>query len=114
MDSLVNDAINRLAEVPHYSMETFRDDLIEALCQLTQSSIAYFYATDLSEHYLTLLGYSKRVMESCAVNLKRPVDQSMIWVCGAMPSASGVGSSPVTTPTATRRTSLDCRMDMSR
>lgn len=66
-----------LSELQHLStlvdqpISEFRDAIIEALCALTESEIAYFYATDASEENLTLLGYSKSVMENCAI-VQRP------------------------------------------
>mgnify|MGYP001258171147 CR=1 FL=1 len=73
MDDKVLDAVNRLAQINRLSMEEFRDAIIETLCELTHSTIAYFYAADYSERYLTLLGYSKQVMASCSMSIKRPI-----------------------------------------
>lgn len=72
----VNTSLNRLDNVSHLSMREFRDAIIEEMCWLTGSSIAYFYATNLEEDHLTLLGYSKQVMQSCQL-VERPAVYSV-------------------------------------
>jgi GAF domain-containing protein len=78
----VQDALDRLADKQNLSMFEFRDAIIEELCTLTDSTIAYFYATDVTEEHLTLLGYSKSVMDSCMI-IDRPavyrVDETGLW-----------------------------------
>lgn len=82
MNAIVNDALDRLSTLTEHSMPEFRDAIIEELCALTDSHIAYFYATDIEEAHLTLLGYSKEVMEGCMIvdpeNVYR-VDQTGLW-----------------------------------
>lgn len=67
----VEAALGRLQGKTNKSMFEFRDAIIEELCRLTNSEIAYFYASDISEEHLTLLGYSKSVMDSCMI-IDRP------------------------------------------
>lgn len=71
MNNDVKNAMFRLQEKANGTMQDFRDAIIEELCRLTDSKIAYFYATDYSEDYLTLLGYSRSVMDSCQIT-ERP------------------------------------------
>lgn len=82
MNTTVNQALDRLATLTDHTMAEFRDAIIEELCDMTGSKIAYFYATDIAEEHLTLLGYSKAVMNGCMIvdpsNLYR-VDQTGIW-----------------------------------
>ncbi len=63
----VEAALGCLRTKTNKSMFEFRDAIIEELCKITNSEIAYFYASDLSEEHLTLLGYSKSVMDSCMI-----------------------------------------------
>lgn len=67
MNPKVEQAIQQLTAKDGVPMAEFRDAIIDELCNLTNSTIAYFYATDLSESYLTLLGYSAGVMDECAI-----------------------------------------------
>lgn len=67
MNGDVQQSLQRLSTMVEKPMSDFRDAIISELCRLTDSEIAYFYAADLSEQYLTLLGYSKSVMESCMI-----------------------------------------------
>lgn len=67
MKPQIQKAIQRLTELDGTPMPQFRDAIIQELCALTNSTIAYFYATDLNESYLTLLGYSQGVMDECAI-----------------------------------------------
>jgi GAF domain-containing protein len=75
-------ALQRLSDQADSTMFEFRDAIIEELCRLTDSEIAYFYATDLGEEHLTLLGYSKSVMKNCMI-VDRPatyrVDETGLW-----------------------------------
>lgn len=73
MSSNVNQAIARLSKQTNLPMEAFRDAIIEEMCQITDSTIAYFYALNPSEDGLTLLGYSKSVMASCSLEIKKDV-----------------------------------------
>jgi GAF domain-containing protein len=78
----VEAALGRLQGKTNKSMFDFRDAIIEELCNITNSEIAYFYASDISEEHLTLLGYSKSVMDSCMI-IDRPsvyrVDETGLW-----------------------------------
>jgi len=67
MNTNVRDSVERLNAKYGCPMAEFRDAIIEELCQLTNSPIAYFYATNMTEDRLTLLGYSKTVMDSCGI-----------------------------------------------
>jgi GAF domain-containing protein len=75
-------ALGRLQDKTTSSMFDFRDAIIEELCKITDSEIAYFYASDANEEHLTLLGYSKSVMDSCMI-IDRPavyrVDATGLW-----------------------------------
>lgn len=78
----VASCIERLDQCSHLSMREFRDAIIEELCRLTDSEIAYFYATNITEDRLTLLGYSQSVMASCQIT-DRPsvykVEETGLW-----------------------------------
>ena len=67
MSNKVDASLQRLASKYHADVLEFRDEIIKELCWMTNSEIAYFYATDLDEAHLTLLGYSKGVMDACAI-----------------------------------------------
>ena len=67
MSSDVQQALDRLQKKSDRPMQEFRDAIIEELCALTDSSIAYFYAADYTEQFLTLLGYSRSVMRACQI-----------------------------------------------
>lgn len=82
MNTQVEKAIQNLLDQADLPMAPFRDAIIEQLCELTNSKIAYFYATDLSESRLTLLGYSTGVMADCAIvdpNAVYRVDETGLW-----------------------------------
>lgn len=70
MQDRVQDLLIQLSALTELPMPQFRDAIIEAMCDLTESEVAYFYASDMSEEYLTLMGYSKTVMEACQVVTK--------------------------------------------
>ncbi len=67
MSSKVDASLQRLAAKYDADVFEFRDEIVKELCWLTDSTIAYFYATDLDEKHLTLMGYSKGVMDACAI-----------------------------------------------
>jgi two-component system, OmpR family, phosphate regulon sensor histidine kinase PhoR len=82
MNPNVEQALVNLDQLTDRPMPEFRDAIIEQLCQITDSKIAYFYATDMDEEHLTLLGYSKQVMDGCMIvdpeNVYR-VDETGLW-----------------------------------
>lgn len=82
MNEQVKAALDRLMAQPEHRMPPFRDAIIAEMCGITESPIAYFYATDLAEEHLTLLGYSKTVMQACQI-VNRPsvyrVAETGLW-----------------------------------
>jgi len=82
MNAQVETAIQNLIAQTDLPMADFRDAIIDQLCILTNSEIAYFYATDMSETHLTLMGYSAGVMAECAIvdpNAVYDVSATGLW-----------------------------------
>ncbi|MFP4323139.1 MAG: GAF domain-containing protein [Anaerolineales bacterium] len=67
MQQHVYDHLVHLSTLTDLPMPQFRDAIIEAMCDITASEVAYFYASDLDGEHLTLLGYSKSVMQACQI-----------------------------------------------
>lgn len=72
MNPSVEESLARLAAVANQSLSDYKDAVCDELCALTQSSLAYIAAMNLTEDVLTMIGWSRSAMASCAMG-KRPL-----------------------------------------
>ncbi|MGA3346830.1 MAG: GAF domain-containing protein [Terracidiphilus sp.] len=63
-------AIRSLALVSTRPLEEFKDHINATCCQLTGSTLSYFATIDATERVLTMIGWSKSAMMSCAMMTK--------------------------------------------
>lgn len=72
MDPRVEDALDRLSQLGDESLRHYRDELLDEICYLTGSELAYVAAMNLEEDILTMVGWSRGAMDSCGI-MEQPI-----------------------------------------
>lgn len=74
MSSKVEKSFARLSEMAGSSLRDYKNTLLDELCALTGSQMAYVAAMNLEEDMLTMVGWSKTAMANCGI-----IDQPIVY-----------------------------------
>lgn len=76
MNPKVKEATARIEKIIDGTIFEFRDALTDELCWLSNSPISYIAAVDIPENTLTMVGWSRGAMQSCAA-VTKPIVYNM-------------------------------------